>query len=295
MGICEILFGKKPQHPHHNTYYFRTFANKLHDTVMTEYNNIENQAQQQLFPDPSTIAIGIPTIEQTGLSLPFPSLIESLFFLVFLACFLLFALVFRKEGVGLIVTIRNLFLFQSHKSDYSEQITTTKAQSGFFFIVQTSLIVSTIAAIFLLREDWGQFSLGVNALIFGTVFAAVSLFLCLKYLLYQFIGTFFLHEDMGDWIERYFHIIKLYGVLLFIPVILYIYFGELREIAYIAVVIIFFISRVAIAVKLLNVFVKNRIGLFYFIVYLCGTEIAPYILYFRGVFLLTTIVGNITI
>jgi hypothetical protein len=254
------------------------------------------KAEEQLsFFDSTTAGIGALVMEKTGLALPFSPLVESLFFLVFLACFLVFALIFRKEGVGLIANFKNFFLFQSHKSTFSEQITTTKAQSGFFFIAQASLIVAIITFIFLLKDDWGQFSLGVYALIFGAIFAIISLFLCLKYLLYKFIGTFFLRDDMNDWIEHYFRIIKLSGFLLFIPTALYIYFGELREVAHIVVVIIFFISRLAIIIKLLNIFVKNQIGLFYFIVYLCGTEIAPYILYFKGVFLLTNFVGSIII
>jgi hypothetical protein len=45
-------------------------------------------------------------------------------------------------------------------------------------------------------------------------------------------------------------------------------------------------------VEILNIFVKNKVGWFYFFVYLCGTEIAPYLLFYKGVLSLISIAGN---
>lgn len=235
-------------------------------------------------------------IGKTGLPLPFHSLIESIFFFVFLAFFLLFSLVFRKEGVGLIADLRGFFLLRNRTATlYSDQITSAKMRSNVFFVLQATMLISAVAFVFLLRENWWQLPFTVDFFVFVGIFIVISVFIGLKYLLYRAIGTFFLRDDMSGWIEQYFGTIKQLGLLLFIPAIVYIYFGELRNVAYIMTVIIFFISRVAVIVGLLNIFVKNKIGFFYFIVYLCGTEIAPYILYFKGVFLLINTVGNIII
>ncbi|MDR0334218.1 MAG: DUF4271 domain-containing protein [Dysgonamonadaceae bacterium] len=221
-------------------------------------------------------------------------LTESLFFLVFLSLFLLFSLVFRKEGFGIIADLKGYFLPRNkNATGYSDQVTSAKVRSDAFFILQAAVIISVTAFIFSLKEDWWQLSFEINALVFIGIFVIILTFFGLKYLMYKIIGMFFLRDEINDWIAHYFGIVKMLGALLFIPVILYIYLGELRGIIYISTIIIFFISRVVIIAKLLNIFVKNKIGLFYFFVYLCGTEIAPYILYFKGVFLLTSIVGNI--
>jgi hypothetical protein len=45
-------------------------------------------------------------------------------------------------------------------------------------------------------------------------------------------------------------------------------------------------------IQLLNIFVKNKITPFYIFVYLCGTEIAPYLLLYKGVLLVITIAGD---
>jgi hypothetical protein len=235
-------------------------------------------------------------IGKLGQSLAFPPLIESFFSILLLVCFLLFSLVFRRESIGLIINLKNVILFRNHNTTfYSEQITSSKVRGDFFLTLQTVLITSVIVSFFLLEGKWQQLWFEATPFIFFGVFLIISVFIVLKYLIYKVIGMFFLRDEMSGWIEHYFWFVRALGFLFFIPAIFCIYFGELRIITYILIVIIFFISRVIIIAKLLNIFTKNKIGLFYFIVYLCGTEIAPYILYFKGVFLLINIAGNIII
>jgi len=226
-------------------------------------------------------------------TLPFPPLIESFFALILLACFLLFALVFRHESIGLIVGLKNTVLFRNHKTAvFSEQVSPFKIRGNFYLILQTVLIISVFASFFFLKDNWQMLAFAENFLLFFGILLAVSLLFGLKYLLYKTIGTFFLRDEIGGWIARYFWIVKALGFLLFIPTVVYIYIGELRNFMFFVVVLLFFISRIFIFAEILNIFVKNKIGLLYFFVYFCGTEIAPYIVYFKGVFLLTTIVGN---
>jgi len=228
--------------------------------------------------------------------MPFPPLIESFFALILLACFLLFALVFRHESMGLIVGLKNTVLFRNHKTAvFSEQVSPFKVRGNFYLILQTALIISVFTSFFFLKDNWQMLALGENFLLFFGILLTLLLLLGLKYLLYKAIGTFFLRDEIGGWIARYFWIIKALGFLLFIPTVVYIYIGELRNFVLVAVVLIFFVSRILIFAELLNIFVKNKIGLLYFFVYFCGTEIAPYIVYFKGVLLLTKTVGNINI
>jgi len=230
---------------------------------------------------------------QMGLQLPFSSFIESFFSLMLLVCFFLFSIVFRHETVSLIVGLKNTVFFRKRNiAPYSEQVSPFKVRGDFFLIVQTVLIISVIATFVLLKNEWQQLVFEENLFVFFAVFLLLSLLLCLKYLLYKTIGTFFFRDEMNDWIKHYFWTIKALGLLLFIPAILYIQIGELRNIMLIVAITTFFISRIVIFAELLNIFVKNKIGLLYFFVYFCGTEIAPYILYFKGVLLLADFVGN---
>ena len=228
--------------------------------------------------------------------MPFPPLIESFFSLILFTCFFLFSVAFRHESMELLVGLKNTVLFRNRKTTiYSEQVSPFKIRGNFYLIFQTVLIISVIVLFFFLQNEWQVLAFQETFFLFFGILLTASLLLGLKYLMYKMIGTFFLREEIGDWITRYFWIVKALGFLLFIPTIIYIYIGELRNFALITVVIIFFISRILIFAELLNIFVKNKIGFLYFFVYFCGTEIAPYILYFKGVFLLTKIVGSIII
>ena len=225
--------------------------------------------------------------------MPFPPLIESFFALILLICFLFFSLVFRHESMELLVGLKNTALFRNRKTAvYSEQVSSFKIRGNFYLILQTVLIVSVFLSFFFLENQWELLAFWENFLLFIGILLLVSLLLCVKYLLYKTIGTFFLREEIGGWIARYFWIVKALGFLLFIPIVFYIYIGELRNIMLIVVAVLFFVSKVLVFAELLNIFVKNKIGLLYFFVYFCGTEIAPYIIYLKGVFLLTTIVGS---
>ena len=58
------------------------------------------------------------------------------------------------------------------------------------------------------------------------------------------------------------------------------------------VLFLFFINRLLVIISVLNIFVKNKIGAVYFFSYLCGTEIAPYLLFYKGVVSIINIAGN---
>jgi hypothetical protein len=104
-----------------------------------------------------------------------------------------------------------------------------------------------------------------------------------------------MQSDMKRWINRYYRLVELMGILLFLPTLFYVFMPELRNDIAMFFLFIFIMSRIAILFGLLNIFVKNKIGGFYFFVYLCGTEIAPYILFYKGVLLFISLAGNIFI
>jgi hypothetical protein len=120
----------------------------------------------------------------------------------------------------------------------------------------------------------------------------ISIFMGLKIVMYRTIGSFFLREDMKHWVSQYSRLFELIGIVLFLPVICYLYLHELRYFISIFFFVLFFISRLVIVVELLNIFVKNKVGYFYFFTYLCGTEIAPYLLFYKGVLSIISIAAN---
>jgi hypothetical protein len=106
---------------------------------------------------------------------------------------------------------------------------------------------------------------------------------------YRLIGAFFLQSEMKNWIIYYSRMMEILGVIFFLPAVFYVYLHEIGNIILISLILLFFISRLLIYIELLNIFVKNKISPFYFFIYLCGTEIAPYLLLYKVVLFAITI------
>lgn len=228
-----------------------------------------------------------------GIPLPFSPWIHSLFFLLFLFSFLLFAFIFRWEGTNLRANFKAAFSFgKSAISVRKSQVTKVEAWGEFYLLLQTILIFSILIFSWLWSDGFSLSTMKVQIIGFIGIFLFLALLIYLKIAGYQLIGTFFLQNEMKSWSTYYSRMMEILGVLIFLPVLFYVYLVETRTIMLILLVVLFFISRMIIYIKLLNIFVKNKINPFYFFVYLCGTEIAPYILLYKGVLLAITIAGD---
>ena len=231
-----------------------------------------------------------------GLSLIFPLQLGSIFFIVFLFCFAIFSFVFSRERTSLTGNFNTIISFRSRSATaYKEQVTTAEVWGEFFMIFQAILLFSIILYTYLFERDFSFLTLRSFTLYFLVIFIILSLLASLKYIIYRSISFFFLHVDIKNWINKYFRLLEILGLILFFPTILYVYLPEIRDAIQILIIIIFISSRLIVLIELLNIFVKNKVGGFYFFAYLCGTEIAPYLIYYKGVVLLISISGNIII
>lgn len=228
-----------------------------------------------------------------GVTMPFSPWTSSVIFLLMLVSFMLFAFIFHKEGVALTANFKQIFTLGKRAALLrKEQVTITEAWGEFFMIVQTILVITILLFTYLWDRGLSMLSYTELTLSFLFIFFAFSLFVCLKILMYKTIGTFFLRVEMKNWVTQYSRLFELGGIVLLLPVVCYIYLHELRNIIQIFFIILFFITRLVIVIELLNIFVKNKVGFFYFFAYLCGTEIAPYLLFYKGVLSIISIAAN---
>lgn len=228
-----------------------------------------------------------------GLPLPFSPWLQSFFFLLFLFCLILFAWVFHWEGAALKNSFKSALTFgRSVSSVHKNQVTKTEVWGGFYLFLQTLMIFTIIIFSWWWSDGFSEYSLETKILGFGGVFLALVLLAYLKIVVYRLIGIFFLPNDLRSWATYYSRVMEILGVLAFVPAVFYVYLHELRDIMMVVLITLFFISRVGIYLGLLNIFVKNKISPFYFFVYLCGIEIAPYLLLYKGVLFAITIAGD---
>jgi hypothetical protein len=217
----------------------------------------------------------------------------SVFFIIFLLCFAIFSFVFSRERTTFTGNFNAIISLRSRPTaTYKEQVATTEIWGEFFMIFQAILIFSIILFTYLWKGDFYLLTIKSFTISFLLIFLILSILAGLKFLVYKSISFFFLHKDIKNWINKYFRLLELLGVVLFLPAILYLYLPEIRPVMQVVILLVIVVSRLIVLIELSNIFVKNKVGGFYFFVYLCGTEIAPYLIYYKGVVLLISIAGN---
>lgn len=245
------------------------------------------------FENSTALPMQLLTTGSSGAPMPFSLWLDSIFFLLFLFSFMLFAFIFQWEGTALKGNLKYVFTPGKYAtSTHKSQVTKTEVWGEFYLILQTVMLFSILIFSWLWSNGFSMFAAGMQSLGFIGIFAGLSLLIYLKILGYRLIGTFFLKDEMKGWITYYSRMMEIIGIAFFLPVVFYVYLHEIRNIILIVLIVLFFISRLVIYIELLNIFVKNKIGLLYFFVYLCGTEIAPYLLFYKGALSIVNIAGN---
>lgn len=269
------------------------------NTLQKDFSTFEylSTDSTRLFFETDTALTTVIETSQTGFQgvpLPFPISAQTIVFFLFLLCFVLFAFVFKREGTAVMGNFYSIFSSgnRHRESIYKGQVTATETWGEVFLMFQAMTILSIILFAFSWNSGLAGMSLKNSLYFLGGAFVLLGLFFGLRFLMYKAIGSFMFSLHINAWIERYFWIVELMGVLSFLPAMFYVYVHEFASIALFVLFALFILSRLVIIVLLLIFFVKNKIGILYFIVYLCGVEIAPYLFVYRGAISIMNIIGG---
>lgn len=208
--------------------------------------------------------------------------------LLLLVGFMTACLILRKGRYFFSEGLQMLFTFYEKKDTYN-QITIKELWIHIFLCTLPIFMISIISYLFL-QEQYPDTSIthhkwGIIAL-FMLLCAA---FFIGRYLVHLIIGYTF---DIQDTIRRYhkteISVFEIFGILIFIPTLLYIYspYHMVSTIALFVIVGIFILSQIVLFVKSINVFFNKKAIFSIGIVYLCSVEIVPYILLLNGFYLL---------
>ena len=224
----------------------------------------------------------------------FSPLLTTLFFLILLVCFVLFSFIFHRKKILLFKNGTNIFKFiATNRLLYNKQSVVMKTWSEVFLILQTIIVLSIAIFIFLWNRDplllsfnyWLSFFVGIVMFLF-IAFA-------FKYLVHRCLGGMNIPFGTKEWTVSYLRTNELLGIVSFIPALFLIYVNNYINVLFATLLMLFLASRLIIFWNLLSIFVKNKMGFLYFIVYLCGVEIVPYILLYKGAVFFIKILANI--
>ena len=216
-----------------------------------------------------------------GIGLPFSDSFYSVFFLVFLLCFALLAFFSNSMGYHMFVSFKELFVLGGRRrSIYKAQVTASSIWVEVFLTFQAILISSMVLYTFIYISGYGATGMMRPILLFVIIFSGLFVLLMLKYLVYW--ATDFLFPEWGfrEWTGRFFTLVALAGMMLFLPALFYIFTPEFRDTSLIFILGVLFIVMLIMFGNLFVIFEKNKIGLLNYFLYLCAVEIVPlFILY----------------
>ena len=204
-------------------------------------------------------------------------------FLILLICFFISVFIIGKQSHLVFSMLNGLFRRKERQSIFYLQ--NTYGFSGkFLMMVQFILLFGLIVYGFRKYVE-PSFVSDVSNL-FATVGAAILLFL--SFLLYKWmtnklIGfSFFSKEQNQIRNTNYVSILCLSGLVLLIPVLVFLFFDSLSSLCFYGI-LFYFISVFLFAVWMTyRIFFHKKVPLLYFILYLCAQEIAPLYILYKG-------------
>ena len=219
-----------------------------------------------------------------GIRLPAFQSVHDIFFLLLLLCLALLAFFSKIEGSYFLAKFKEFFFTKSgRRSVYRDQVTASSAWGTAFLTFQFVLLSTMIAFSMVSSMDGGLKEMFHPVVVFSMLFSGLLLLVLLKYLVYRITDFVFPEWRFGEWVDKFFTLIGFGGLLLFIPTLFYVFTPEYEDAALFLIFIVIFIVLFVILRNLLNIFVKNRIGLLNYFLYLCAVEIVPFFLLYKGV------------
>lgn len=184
---------------------------------------------------------------------------------------------------------KRLFL-QKIKSVFHERerqsLFDAEDRTGFTYRVFLFLLTSFMCG--LLFFDYVQdyypdiFNASSPYILLGADVGMFIVFYLLKGILYSFVNWIFFDRDSSRrWLDVYFFITCLTGIVLFPLVLLVVYFDLQPQsiILYVGIVVIMYV--IVLFYKCFSIFFREKYGFLYLIVYFCTLEIVPFLLLWK--------------
>lgn len=214
-------------------------------------------------------------------------LVNDVMFAILLFLFLCFGLVFRAHYQLFLKMVKNVFQVKHRASLFEMPIGDNIGNAWVFhsFMTFQALFLSSVF-LFTIAEQNNRLPVsGVTDvfLFLGITFLLILLFYFFKQAMYKVLGWVFVDKESLDlWETSYQATMGLWGVLLYIPVTWLLFVDYFPSFSIPLFVFLYFLCRFVIFYKTIRIFYIKKSGFLYLILYLCGQEIMPLFLLFKG-------------
>ncbi|MDH6534406.1 DUF4271 domain-containing protein [Parabacteroides sp. 52] len=224
----------------------------------------------------------------TGIPLNDGQLVKDIVLTILLFLFIAFSLTFHFHVQLFMKMIKDVIHIKPRKSLFEIPVNSPKGnESGFrVFITLQALLLCTISLFglgmhhtrFASIYQWNPF------IILGILFTLLSVFFLLKQGLYLIFSWVFGEKEQHKlWLSSYYAITGLWGICLYIPAIWITFIDIKQGIPVVLFYLLYILCRFVIFYKSLRIFHIKRDGFLFISLYLCGQEILPLFLLYKGI------------
>lgn len=202
---------------------------------------------------------------------------------IVLLCFFLGTFVLRNGKKYLLFRIKKLFQ-STRQNNQKEIITSIYLRHSIVLTGITCILCGLCLYDYFADQAPALFRQLPHGLLLSTYIFLVILFILGKYALYSFINwIFFDKEQNRQWLETYFDVLILGGLMLFPVVLLMIYFDLNFSTTKVFILFILISAKTLLFYKCIRNFFRQIHGIVHLILYFCALELTPTLLLWEGV------------
>ena len=245
--------------------------------ISGSFKYAENLSAETAISETQTIQLKEEAIPQRNQS-------QNWGFILFLICFFIIAYSISKKSKLISYMLNSVFRFKDRQNLFFTPIDNDLYTKILLCIQSTILIPIILLCIFTQRYSPTNESISYLSIFIGSSFLLLNIFLLYKYLSYRLVGyVFFKKEAVDQWLDDFYSILALSGIILFLPTLIMFYIDKAYYFCYYFILLYFIFVLILIIYKNFVLFFQDRRLLLYLFLYLCAQEIMPLFLLYKGV------------
>ena len=217
-----------------------------------------------------------------GIPIPYSPRMDDGITVVLLCCFFLSAYVLSRSRKFLLQLVKDFLLHRERTSIFA---TSTAADMRYLLLLILQTCILAGVCIFSYFNDiQPELVRHVSpGLLLGIYIGVCLFYLCLKWMLYSFLGWIFFDESVTTlWLESYSTLLYYLGFALFPFALFIVYFDLSLQLTIIIGLILAFFTKILMFYKWIKLFFHQFGDLFLLILYFCALEIVPCLLLYQG-------------
>ncbi len=225
-------------------------------------------------------------------------LVEDVIFSLLLVLIMMFAFVFRANQRLFIKMLKDTVAVKERQSLFEETVSGNNEFYFRAFMIFQMLFLCSIIFFSLGRIQGYITNLDEKVVLIANtaIFIVIFLFYQFKRLVYYLLGNIFVDRNQYKlWKTNYNAVMGVWGIILYIPALWFVFVNGYITIPAILFFILYFLCRFVIIYKSIRIFHSKSVGFLYLSLYLCGQEILPLVLLYKGIVYLYNFIETSTI